>query len=489
MINVDHIQKKYLLSDLYLRQPIQKIQLERKGVQQAFITRAIAFLATSFFQAIDFLYNFCMAVGKLPLAALKNMGVKQLDSKEFSFTSIGQHFALAGKCLLGTITGSIGGVIAPSYISFLCRNKSILTGEVGFIKETLPEFPVKKIRAFANEIENKYRSTVHALPKSLKIDHSKIATDLLTTEATTPGQNLHLDKIFGHRYLISLEKCADKRATFFQRMQEIGLSQDKFELVNATYGKHVYSVEERKRMKDNSFGLDPTTKEGQEELDKQHAGQMGVWKSHERVIRDAKEHYDAAMQAYKAAEARGFTSADEKRRLEANVKEYSSIVIFEDDAGFGFLNPDKKSYNINNIKQEMWQCLKELPEKWDMFNFCPMRLKPQWEQIPEYQHIHRANYSVSISTIAINASMYDVLLKKLDKINQPGVDLIAVDHIHGLLNRETFSFEPKKRPLAFQAEGVSDISGKDIDRQDKNWFQPMWNFPGHPVRSFNAHEA
>ncbi len=102
--------------------PMAKMRKSNNAFVREGVSRLVALVATSFFQALDLALNLMYAIGKLPLALLRQMGVKQLSSYQFSFSAIGQHIIKSGMSLVGTITGSVGAAIHPEYIQKVLCN-------------------------------------------------------------------------------------------------------------------------------------------------------------------------------------------------------------------------------------------------------------------------------------------------------------------------------------------------------------------------------
>ncbi len=97
---------------------------KRSAFEREVVTRVIALIAASFFQALDLVLNFVMAIGKLPIAAvleIKNAGKEHPNSDpELGFEGVAQHVLKVYRCIVGVLTASIGGFIMPAYLYKLC---------------------------------------------------------------------------------------------------------------------------------------------------------------------------------------------------------------------------------------------------------------------------------------------------------------------------------------------------------------------------------
>jgi len=152
---------------------------------------------------------------------------------------------------------------------------------------------------------------------------------------------------------------------------------------------------------------------------------------------------------------------------DAQAHGYSTILILEDDNGFGFLEkPHSGPVRVNRegAAAEFRQVMRELPEDWDMVYFNSVECGSnglQWMQAksPSYsEHLNRLQYGLLTNAIAIHDRAYPVILKALSKIDDPSKQFRPVDHEYALLHKELKAFTPKK-PLAYQTSGQSAITG------------------------------
>ena len=134
---------------------------------------------------------------------------------------------------------------------------------------------------------------------------------------------------------------------------------------------------------------------------------------------------------------------------EAKEKNYNSILILEDDVVF--------TDEINNISQYM----EKLPSNWDMLYFggnhnTHMGVKPPQTINDKVCKLHN---TYTTHCIGINKTIFDILLKVLEKYRHP----LDVEYANMQKIFNIYSFYPA---MALQRVGYSDIQ-KGV--RDYNW--------------------
>jgi glycosyl transferase, family 25 len=144
-------------------------------------------------------------------------------------------------------------------------------------------------------------------------------------------------------------------------------------------------------------------------------GELGILTTHINLISDAKE------------------------------KNYENVLILEDDIEF--------TKNIINVDKYM----ELVPTDWDMIYFGGNHNKHMGKTIDMINDkIIKLNETYGIHCVAINNSMYDVILETIPKIMKP------IDVYYSDLQKsyECYGFNPS---IALQRVGYSDIQNKVMD--------------------------
>jgi len=144
-------------------------------------------------------------------------------------------------------------------------------------------------------------------------------------------------------------------------------------------------------------------------------GELGILTTHINLISDAKE------------------------------KNYENVLILEDDIEF--------TKNIINVDKYM----ELVPTDWDMIYFGGNHNKHMGKRVDMINDkIIKLNETYGIHCVAINNSMYDVILKTIPKIMKP------IDVYYSDLQKsyECYGFNPS---IALQRVGYSDIQNKVMD--------------------------
>ena len=325
-----------------------------------------------------------------------------------------------------------------------------------------------------------------------RISHQTIAQEhLLSRTPEDLDTNWNLNDFFGHVYVINLDDNPNGKDStqFSRRLARITADLDKigrcvFERVRATYGAVELDRRVWDRIDDNSFHLTNS-----EELDRQHRGQAGCFMSHYRVIQDANaKHLQAQVELADALALLDKAVGQDERKIvqiaieqaKAKITEYSSILILEDDNGFGFLNKhDEKTpaeVQMTGAGVLFRKVMSELDDDWDMLYLVSVECGKDgknWARAPSpsfSENLNRLKYGLLTNAIAINSKAYSVILRALSKIDDEKMRLRPVDHEYAQLQASLNVFTPKK-PLAYQAAGESSITNFGIEEPwNGTWF-------------------
>jgi len=111
----------FSLTGPFVNTPITSLRQREVGfLKKEVLPRVIALVAATFFQAIDLIVNLSMAIGKIPLAMLRDRGIKNFESLNFSWQAILAHISKIGRCILGLTSSVIGAIHPDSINSFFC---------------------------------------------------------------------------------------------------------------------------------------------------------------------------------------------------------------------------------------------------------------------------------------------------------------------------------------------------------------------------------
>jgi len=203
-----------------------------------------------------------------------------------------------------------------------------------------------------------------------------------------------------------------------------------------------------------------------EELEKIHCGQTGCFISHYRLIEEAQQGYRAAVEELKAVK-----QTVTQRKLKAlveKVKRASTILVFEDNVGFGFLNNTDKVAR-ENVGYRFVKSMKELPKNWDFFYLMGWDFgKPKLIS----KHMIKLDYGVIIKSYAIKYTAFDPLLKELKVVLDQSVKKIdPVDHHIAKLHKpfQAYMIHP---PCCYRLKTKSMVGREN----DKEVYQPLLVF-------------
>lgn len=312
--------------------------------------------------------------------------------------------------------------------------------------------------------------------KALSIDIPACAKSQL---AAMTDQALDADwkltDFFGCIYVISLRDAAQRRERVTRELQKVGVQPGEFEFFDAVNGRTELDEKIWKKMHVNWSSFDTSQPEGQAKLNLQFQGEAGCYMSHLGVIKTVRNKYKEALAALETALA----SCNEAqiRAAAAQVRKYSSVLILEDDNGFGVVDSTKFSATLTNAGVLFRRGMQELPENWDMLYLMSWSLHSPAMQ--ESGYLAKLNGAVLNNAFAVNHVMYDILYDHLDKINDPNVlEVRAVDDAYSLLHkdRRCYGIIPS---LAYQQGGLSAITSTAAPR-----LRQMQSYPNGMVERY-----
>lgn len=288
------------------------------------------------------------------------------------------------------------------------------------------------------------------------IDHQKEALEQLRSMSDLElDKNLKLQDFFGSIYVINLPHAKARLERMTRELQQVGI--ENFTVWRAVNGRNSHEVPEAlwRKMSLNWRVLDLSTVEGEERLDRQFQGETGCYLSHYRLLQHVKTQYDMAREKLLMAKDEAA-----KELAERELKKYSTVLILEDDNGFGLVSKDHKSVTMQGVGRILREALASLPEDWDMLYFMAQSISPAQMRSP---HLKQLNFGMLMNAYAVNHQMYDDLIKHLSSIDDPEVvELAPIDNAVGALHatHRCYAIFPS---IAYQHDGQSQI----IDQETK----------------------
>ncbi|MDB6081100.1 MAG: lipooligosaccharide galactosyltransferase [Chlamydiia bacterium] len=283
------------------------------------------------------------------------------------------------------------------------------------------------------------------------IDHQAITQKQLVTRSIEElDADWNLESFFGSIYVINLPQATQRLEQITEQLRDVGVKN--FEILSATNGRKDLPERLWKKMRQKSVQKDMSADE-RKKFDLQRQGETGCYISHLRLLELVRDNYKQALITLKAAEATGNPKAIQA--ASALVKKYSSVLIFEDDTGFGVAGLDRKSITKRSVGTIFRKAMAELPSDWDMIYFMSLPYIPSKKATTHLAHLQGA---VIMNAYAIHYPMYDKLYNQLKKLYDPKVlSIHPVDVEYGNLHKNTkcYGIIPS---ITYQAEGLSSIT-------------------------------
>ena len=313
-----------------------------------------------------------------------------------------------------------------------------------------------------------------ALPADLKINHQQIARKHLAKK--NPAEldaNWNLNEFFGSIRFINLERSKDRLASITQQLSSIGLHAEDYARHAACDGRASLPKEVYNRV--NSYNPPHFS---QEQLEQRHQGQAGCYMSHYTLIKDIAKRYEDAQKHLVKIQQDPEVTESELDQAKAEVRKYSSVIIFEDDDYFGTIRKEditcydrggtscyfSDKLTTQGVGTTLRRAMHDLPEDWDMLYFMALSYDRPLKTTSPY--LSKLVKAVGLTGYAVNAPMYPVLLRQLSKIDNPKQRFLPVDDEIAELHASHNCYVMSSPILAQPGEG-SEINGVDQTDQDK----------------------
>lgn len=258
------------------------------------------------------------------------------------------------------------------------------------------------------------------------------------------------NEFFGTVTVINLPQAEQRLKSVSEEFRNIGTE---FEIFRAIDGCKELEPSIWQKIDDNRDGNDISTEEGRLAQDRFLQGAAGCYMSHYRLIQRIKDCFDRAMiDLYSAQEVKDENAIEKAYR---NLRKYSSVLIIEDDCGFGIVNNTNNSADRKGVGVQWRKTLCDLPDDWDILYLMTGAKQPS-EEVSH--NLRKLKGSFGTVAYAIKYTMYGPLIEHLKKIEDPAIKKVdPIDHelssIQPLYN--VYAVYPS---IAFQHCGQSYIS-------------------------------
>lgn len=266
----------------------------------------------------------------------------------------------------------------------------------------------------------------------------------------------HLKDYFGQIKVISGNIHSERFARCVAELEQIGLQPADYQIAPGVDGS---TIDPAIWKRANNWQWYDT--------DAQKQGRTGCMMAHYRAIEETYERYKEAQEELHQLRMEQEADKGLIQQAKERLASYSSLLLIEDNAGFGQVTGDQTA-SLEGVGTQLRQLLSGLPEDWDLFYLVTMA--DEWgpsEQITE--ELVRLRYGVLTKCYAIQAKMYPVILRYFDKVLSGRGPIYPVDHLLADLQRDHYCYAPKGQQLAYRFGSVSEVQGMDKPVEIKNW--------------------
>ncbi|MEI8124380.1 MAG: hypothetical protein WCG42_01335 [Parachlamydiaceae bacterium] len=293
-----------------------------------------------------------------------------------------------------------------------------------------------------------YTIDISQIEKPIRI----IAEEHLATYSSEElNQNWRLHEFFESMIVINLDTATERLKTFTEETLSIGIPS--FERFKAVDGSKDVPPSIWHKFYLNRCNVDLSTEVGQKIFTRIRKREAGTFLSCLGVYQKIKNAFDAALKNLHEAEE----SQDESKITEAKalVARSSRVLIFEDDAAFGFLQD--RVATKEGVGEYLNKALAQVPDDWDILYLFVYPTEPT-AQISE--NIQQIFGSWCLPAYVIRHTIYDDLVKEFEKINDPEVSKLATNDLTFSAfqrTRKTYALAPA---VVYAAGGESTITGE-----------------------------
>lgn len=257
-----------------------------------------------------------------------------------------------------------------------------------------------------------------------------------------------LDQFFGSCYVINLPHDHERLKKVTEELHKVSLKN--FEIFRGCDGREELPPTIWRKMFSHWAKHDLHSSTGIGNLENQQKSESGCYMSHYRLIKEVHDKFNNALAHYTQMQSSGTPTDIVQAALQ--VKKYSSVLILEDDNGFGFVNRNQTTVSMIGCGLFLRFALTELPQDWDMLYFMAHSKEPA-KRIGHF--LYQINGTFCTNAYAVKYTMYDNLIQHLQKIEDPKVEMITpIDNMISELHHahKCYAISPS---LSYQRPGYS----------------------------------
>ncbi len=249
------------------------------------------------------------------------------------------------------------------------------------------------------------------------INQSEVANEELrelSSEELDSNWNLH--NYFGHIKVITTNTESERFKRFEAEVKKIGQDLKNYKIVRGVNGSTLHHSIWTRMVRWQTEHLLP------EELVKRLQGQTACFLSQYKAIKNTFQKFRSAVNKLNSILAKKHVSPLALHRATKKVRKYSSLLIIEDNTGFGSVT-GSHSADIKNFGTLFRKAMRELKPGWDLFYFMTMS---DGELVS--CNLAKIHYGMTTKCYAINYTMYERILQALEIITMDNKELKPVDH-------------------------------------------------------------
>lgn len=304
-----------------------------------------------------------------------------------------------------------------------------------------------------NFVKNIFEALKPGKEKQLGVIASLAAQDISQMSQQELDEDWKLGSYFGEIKVITGNKEGERFKRCRQELASIGLKENDYTVFPGVNGADLDPAIWKR-----AYNWNPrdTIKEKQ--------GRMGCFMAHYNAIKDSADRLKNARDNLEKLKKEPGVSRELIENAQAEIKKYSSVLIIEDNNGFGKVTGDHTA-TLEGSGKRMREILQELPDDWDMFYFIVMA--DDWgPSVVVSQNLLKLKYGVVTKCYAVNAKMYSTILKQFDNVLEKEKTIYPVDHVLASLQKSHKCYAPKYESIAYRFGSVSEVQ-QTIEI--KNW--------------------
>ena len=301
-------------------------------------------------------------------------------------------------------------------------------------------------------------------PDRHAIDYKQLAqSELCSQDDATLNSDWKLGSYFPNIKVLTMDPDDERFQRCKQEFDLIGLKPQEYEVVRGVDGKTLpEALWERMESFDLRNGPCPD-----EWVDRRKQGRMGCYMAQFKIIRDAALSFEKARMALEDVLASN-ASEEALDVARANVRKFSSVLLIEDNNGFGKITGPRTA-EIGNYGELFRRVMQDLPSDWNMLYFKSMEdSQNPVRQITPY--LAQLTYGFVTKCYAINANFYGRVITALEqRINDPDQTLEPVDNVIASLHETSKCFVTTP-PLTYRVASKSLVyGGGEINPPQEDW--------------------